>query len=227
MKKALLIVLVLVSSQMVSAQFGLNAGYRSNQAPEWILESVPDGNIQFDLLASGYSFGIDYWFRLKNVRVEFTPELNYALYNQTLNEDLGLKAQTFNFFFHSNIYFLDFNNDCDCPTFSKDGNSFSKGLFLRVSPGVSLFQNELSIPESTSSENAIAFSVALGLGVDIGISDFLTISPIVTYRYYPGVDWTGLSAANRDSESLQVRSESSSIRQLHAGIRIGIRLDDQ
>ncbi|MCB9291906.1 MAG: hypothetical protein H6559_02055 [Lewinellaceae bacterium] len=33
-------------------------------------------------------------------------------------------------FLNANIYFLDLEGDCDCPTFSKSGGFLQKGLFL-------------------------------------------------------------------------------------------------
>jgi hypothetical protein len=73
MKKLFVVVFVCFFSKVVLAQFGINAGYRSNGGNNW--DNYLEGQ---DFIKSGYKVGIDYWFRLKNKRIEFTPELAIA-----------------------------------------------------------------------------------------------------------------------------------------------------
>jgi hypothetical protein len=58
------------------AQFGINAAYRFNNAPDLkIIKSFDGTNEEFDVLSDAVSIGVDYWLRLKNYRIEFLPQL--------------------------------------------------------------------------------------------------------------------------------------------------------
>ena len=159
---------ILALSADLSAQFGFNAGYRWNDSDNWVEQSA-SGNQSLDLLPNGYSIGVDYWFRLKNARVEFLPELNYSSFAQTFADDREINARFLSFFFNTNFYLFDFRSDCDCPTFSKQDHTLQKGFFIQVSPGLSYLSNKgLSFNQElqtyTLSANSLAFSIgAAGL----------------------------------------------------------------
>ena len=70
MRQITVFICLLLFTFNLSAQFGVNAGYRTNSADGW--ENYFRGQ---DFLNSGFKVGVDYWFRLKNRRVEFTPEV--------------------------------------------------------------------------------------------------------------------------------------------------------
>ena len=111
-------------------------------------------------------------------------------------------------------------------TFSKDGTVIDKGLFLLLSPGYSLQQFELS-PEdgpSTKVEDG-AFSIGAGLGLDIGVSDILTITPYVGGRYFIAPEWDVIPV--QPDEVFSVLPDQDQLLQIFAGIRLGIRFDEQ
>lgn len=166
----------------------------------------------------GMHFGVDYWFRLPQKRVEFFPEFSYEKYNQDFG-DFKDEISTLNFYFNTNFYLFDFEGDCDCPTFSKGGDFFEKGFFIQVSPGISYFTSTFG-PESEGIEDKnFHFGVGLGAGIDIGISDFLTITPLVKFTWLP--------SASREELELATESQpgdlDTSISQIYGGIRLGFR----
>lgn len=220
MKKATLICGLLLICTSVFAQFGVSGGYRINDATYWELGGFK-GKYE-NALADGYSVGIDYWFRLKNYRVEFLPEANFSTFKKVASP-LIAKVNAYSFFANVNIYPFDFLGDCDCPTWSKQGKFFQKGFFLQISPGVSYLQQELQAAETYKS-NATTWSLGAGVGFDIGITDLVTFSPIVGARYYLEAPWDGL--AERYENDSDISTESAN-KQIFMGARLGFRFDYQ
>ena len=220
---------ILALSADLSAQFGFNAGYRWNDSDNWVEQSA-SGNQSLDLLPNGYSIGVDYWFRLKNARVEFLPELNYSSFAQTFADDREINARFLSFFFNTNFYLFDFMSDCDCPTFSKQDHTLQKGFFIQVSPGLSYLSNKglsfnLELQAYTFSANSLAFSIGAAAGIDFGLSDLITLTPIAGLRFYPSAEWENLDEFTGDDPNRNIRDTATSILQYHAGIRLGLRFD--
>lgn len=223
MKRLFPLFLFLLIGFSLQAQFGINASYRFNDAQDWQFYRNGDTDRPIEILADGPAFGLDFWFRLKNARVEFLPELNFARY--TTDDLIDFEADYYSFFFNTNFYFLDFMGDCDCPTWSKEGPTLEKGLFLQLSPGVSYVDQSVSEDRQLLEGNALSFSVGAALGFDIGISDLLTVTPMAGARYYFPTTWENLSTLPVDEPVIAIESEDSSNLQFYAGLRIGFRFD--
>ncbi len=210
------VVLFLLFS-VVYGQVGFSAYYTSNNAPEWETQFTDENGAPIGALSigDGWNLGIDYWFRLPNQRIEFMPEFNFGAYQHSEGQ-AAFNNQFYSFFFNTNFYLFDLNNDCDCPTFSKENDLLKKGFFLRISPGISHHRSEYTIGDFADNDENWNFSIGGALGVDVGISDLLTLTPIVGLRYFPEISWAFEEAEN-----------NSSLTQVQAGIRIGFRLDEQ
>jgi hypothetical protein len=204
----------------VSAQFGVRLKYNNNKYNNW--ENVINERYSSSqkLLSPGYELGVDYWFRLKKKRIEFMPEIFYGQ-SATSYTDAELlkdiKATSIGFNFHTQIYALDLEGDCDCPTFSKGGSGIDKGLFFHFSPGLMHHTSTAEFdPISSFAVNPIkhlVFRAGVGVGVDFGVSDFLTVTPIVSYYFNSSMDW---------EEFLQ---SSANLSQLQFSLRLGFRPD--
>lgn len=221
MKKLLLLPVFILTLQCAFAQFGITGGYRFNDAPDWQATAL-DGRT-LPALGDGYSIGLDYWFRLKNYRVEFLPEANFSTFEEN-SSAFNTNLNAFSFFANVNFYPLDFFGDCDCPTWSKQENFFKKGFFLQVSPGVSYFQQDIETETSTLESTTTALSLGGGVGFDIGITDLVTLSPIAGARYYFSSPWEELSAVSFEDSTVP---KESAITQFFIGARLGFRLDYQ
>lgn len=170
-------------SANVNAQIGLQLGY-SNVGTNFEFDE------NFTAFAPSYVVGLDYWFRLKEQRVEFYPQLSYLFsgtetYNnnfgsgEEVEQSISMPAIKLNVRF----YPMDFKGDCNCPTFSKQGDTFQKGFFIFASAGYNFLQKTTNSAFASSSDNSESlFSYGLGAGLDIGLSDFVTISPFVSYE---------------------------------------------
>jgi hypothetical protein len=210
----------------VFAQLGVNASYRFNNAREWNLLNPANGSVT-ELPSDNVAFGIDYAIRFKGLRLEIVPEANYARY-QVNETDFGqLNQQTFSGFLNFNLYLLDLKGDCDCPTFRKSGNVVAKGLYLTLSPGFTVFEGKIEMLNGTRlSSRTYAPSLAAGFGVDLGLSEKLTITPFGGFRYYPEARWFGLEEALLlDPTIINYQTNNKSpISQIYAGLRLGFHL---
>ena len=177
------------------SQIGLNIRYLSGKSD--ILETE---NISQD----GFHTSVEYNFRLKEKRVEFRPGVGYRF---TLN---GSKYNgyfhSYDFDFGTAIYPFDFGGDCDCPTFSKEGNLIKKGLFLELTPGVAyqILSRLRSIPDDPSklpirSKNLV-WKIGGAAGLDIGISDRFTLTPLLSMTMLSASEWEGLAVDGTSGE---------------------------
>lgn len=227
MKKNLLLAFLISWCYVASAQYGINAGYVQNSKMQWGHYLGED-----NFLKSGFKVGVDYWFRLKNYRVEFTPELSYSRFQHKKSSPSDASMYEFtsnfaNFYFNTNLYFLDLKGDCDCPTWSKEGSFINKGIFIQLSPGISYMGNKLK-HETTYKDSDMVFSLGLGLGVDIGVTDVVTVTPMVSFRRHFQAQWKDLNKAidPADFTAGADASETTDFNQLYVGVRFGFRLDE-
>lgn len=241
MKKLFLFpVVLLLFSIGLHAQIGVSFGFVNYDTPGWNERiesnaSFVGNSTSFD--SNGFQYGIDYWFRLKQKRIEFMPEISFyqlnAFVESETHPDFGYSADmTASFFqlhFNTQIYPFDFAGDCDCPTFSKDGDVFKKGLFIRLAPGLSYGsykeeRAELTFAGSTTNtvkEIGVTPTLRAGVGLDIGVSDFITITPIIQYTHTLPTE--GFSVLGTELNDDLVSSE---VTQLYFGVRFGFRFDE-
>lgn len=236
MKKISLFIIFLFSFQMVQAQFGISAAYKPIEAKNWdrVIAQHQLNVSNAKSFANGIQFGVDYWFRLKNYRVEFLPELSYTRFTRFwVNEDGLITEEKINsnflgLHFNTNFYIFDLKGDCDCPTFSKQGNDLQKGFFIQISPGVDYVFNSYKNEGFEDTANDIVPSVGIGVGIDFGLNNFLTLTPMVKLHRYFGVEWDGLNTYfEAPQEPISEELNKNDITQFFAGIRIGLRLDSK
>ncbi|MBK9736427.1 MAG: hypothetical protein IPO92_16310 [Saprospiraceae bacterium] len=216
----LICILFFITIISVSAQYGVRLAYNNNTYSNWENAVNLRSNTNKKLLSPGYQIGVDYWFKLKKRRIEFMPEIFYSQ-SKTNYDGTGtleaIKANAIGFNFHTQIYALDLEGDCDCPTFSKEGASINKGLFFHFTPGLMQHTTTATFaPTSSFAVNPIkhtVFRVGVGVGIDFGMSDFLTITPIVSYYFNSSMAW---------DEYLQSKANLS---QLQFTLRLGFRPD--
>ncbi len=230
MRFAFILVSVLICTQISIAQFSVSAKYSANTYPEWsdlVSQYSPEGG---EFLGNGIEYGLAYWFRLKNKRVEFYPEVSYQKLTGTassfLDEDVNYEVNALFFHLNTQFYTLDFDGDCNCPTFSKDGAMFSKGFFVGLSPGIAYLKEKITSPEFAQDgidKTTIAPSLGAYIGLDVGINDLITISPFLRINTVLGANWEDFV---QSSWGLQPNpDEHSKIISIQPGLRIAIRPD--
>lgn len=219
LKKLLFATVLLGITVHVQAQFGINVKYSSNDFNSWSgITRVASGGPIFE---NHLEFSLDYWFKPGEYRAEYMIEGTYGSSKTTLGSR-EYSLNMYGFGVKSNLYIFDFKGDCDCPTFKKEGDFFKKGFFLQWSANAAYWQKEVNI--FSEGDNNVAIDFGAGLGIDIGVSDLLTISPIISYHYYPWVTWEqfGLRHGVGGLDNLNAKINVS---MLKFGVRIGLRPD--
>jgi hypothetical protein len=164
--------------------------------------------------------GVDYWIKpLKNYRVELYPEVTYSKSN-TISSLGDFDARWLDFNLNTNFYLLNFESDCNCPTFSKQESFIEKGFFIQFAPGVSYFTGKFESEDQLIDATDLAFKIGLGIGLDIGVSDLVTVTPILKYNRYFKMEFEGISQIDPLNSS---GTETTDINRFFAGIHIGIR----
>ena len=169
------------------SQVGVNIRYLSGKSE--ILEAQ-------NISQNGIHGSIEYHLRLKSKRIEFRPGIGYRTTNIGNSYDGHFNSLDFDL--GTAIYPFDFAGDCDCPTFSKEGGLIKKGFFLEVIPGVGyqIFSRLRSEPNDPSklpirSKN-INWKIGGAAGLDIGISDHFTLTPMFSATMLSASEWDGL-----------------------------------
>lgn len=174
--KQVLLTLCFFLPVLLSAQFGVTGAYSINQLTESGGGELPaDFGFSVD---NGYEAQLHYWFRLPKRRIEFQPTLYFSSADANGFVPVN-RFREIGFQFETNVYIFDLAEDCDCPTFGKQGPQIQKGFFLQLSPGIA--SRGLTYPDGET-DQSITFVYGAGLGLDIGITNLLTVTPIATFR---------------------------------------------
>lgn len=224
MKTYLLLPGFLLLFHFAHAQVGLNGGYHLNEAPDWVLER--DDASTAGLITDAVVIGLDYWIPLRVVRIDLLPEINFSQSEINLSDPSSttFRQRSASLLLNANFYLFDLEGDCDCPTFSKSGSPLEKGFFLRASPGLSYFDQTAERGGELRESQTIAYSLGVGAGFDIGLSDLITITPIATYRYFLPTDWEGLNQLQTELPTgYSFQASESTLRQIYVGLRLGLR----
>ena len=220
MLKTITIFLLMTFSCSLAGQWGVRVGYNLNQTSSWDeFFSTIEGSNQ-SVFDNSISLEVDYWLRLPNQRIEFYPYISYhrASSNLAISET-SLSLRQIGAGLKTHIYLLDLIDDCDCPTFSKQGGLFKKGFFLLGGIGVDF--SEKGVANEGFRDGNIDFRGTIGLGLDLGVNDLVTISPFIAFNRYFDVSWHELG----NSFGQPGVDVSSHLNQLQLGVRIGFRAD--
>jgi len=221
--------------QSVSCQIGIRTKYLKNGIDDDQTNFISKVGSIDDALSTGYGLGIDFWIRLKTKRVEFLPELGINYSQTSFETEITQYSLDYNYLYfnlNTRIYPMDFEGDCDCPTFSNQSTLIKKGFYFELSPGVGYYTSHydsslptVSNPEgetSTATVDAFSYKIGVAVGLDIGLSNLLTINPYAMYNYHFGREYdipVGKLSTLIDSNSGNIMS------QLELGLRFAIRFD--
>lgn len=237
LQSTILLLSLIFIAQSVDAQIGIRAKYLKNGIDDDQANFISEFGSIDDALSSGFGLGVDYWIRLKTKRVEFLPELGINYSQTSMETEAGNASASLNYnyiYFNLNtrIYPMDFEGDCDCPTFSNQSTLIKKGFYFELSPGVGYYTSHYDStlptvinPEAdhlTGSEDGFSYKLGLGVGLDIGVSNLLTINPYAMYNYHFGRQY---DTAVSKLFPIAYAPGGSNMSQLELGIRFAIRFD--
>ena len=212
--RILLLTLSLFTALSLSAQFGGYGAYNLNEIRYDANTLGEPTDFQLD---NGYEVGLHYWFRLPKQRVEFYPTVYAATAAANIT---GARQWEYGFQLRTNLYLFDFAEDCDCPTFGKQGPALEKGFFLQLAPGYALYRPDggrIGLLEKSS-----GFTFGGGVGLDIGVTNLLTVTPFAGVRYGTGgiVDFETTDVNGQVTDGLRGRLTT-----VHLGLSATFRLD--
>lgn len=187
MPRQLILISCLLIPFLSFSQFGLNVRHTFGQS-----RTLDSARISQD----GLHASLEYHFRLKQNRVEFHPGLGYRFtWNSAANAGY---LTSFDLDLSTSIYPFDFEGDCNCPTFSKQGTLIKKGFFFEIIPGLGyqILKRLKSDPDDPTklpirSKNLV-FKLGGAAGLDIGISDHYTVTPMFSATLLSAEEWEGL-----------------------------------
>ena len=219
----------------MSGQIGIRTKYLKNGIEDNQTNFISKVGSIDDALSTGYGLGIDFWIRLKTKRVEFLPELGINYSQTSFETEITQYSLDYNYLYfnlNTRIYPMDFEGDCDCPTFSNQSTLIKKGFYFELSPGVGYYTSHydsslptVSNPEGetrTATVDAFSYKLGVAVGLDIGLSNLLTINPYAMYNYHFGREYdipVGKLSTLIDSNFGNIMS------QLELGLRFAIRFD--
>lgn len=215
--RVLLIVLVLFFISVESfSQIGIDFIGNSNNYKTWNELLYEKAVKDSEIFKYSYGVGVNYWFSLHDLRVEFTPGLYFLHSEFVLDEkEAGVKyvSNQGGLEFDINVYLFDFYRKSykrDCPSFSNGNDWLKSGFFVQASPKIFGDQRELLNSEKNIRYLNIGGKFDFGVGIDIGISKHLVISPILKYGFDFGDKWEGLSEYHGE-DNFSDRSSNSYI----------------
>jgi hypothetical protein len=189
MREWIVMLLLLSFPFFCQSQAGIHIKYLSGQS-----EILDNENIN----QNGLQASLEYHFRLKEKRLEFHPGAGYR-FSLPSNVFDGHLA-SFDIDLAASIYPFDFGGDCNCPTFSKEGNLIKKGFFFEVTPGagyqfITRLRSEPDDPARLpiKSKNLV-WKIGGAAGLDIGLSDHFTMTPMISATLLSSAEWEGLHA---------------------------------
>ncbi len=93
---------------------------------------------------------------------------------------------------------------------------------MKISPGISSLHQSVGEGTAVMKEAKFIYSLGIGLGLDIGISEKITLTPFVSQRFYSEMTWADL---NKSLPDLGVFDENpGAFQQLNVGIRVEFQL---
>ncbi len=220
MYKLSILILFITCSYSLHGQWGVRAGFNINNTSSWDEYFSTVENRPQSVFESSVSFEVDYWTRLRNQRIEFYPYLSFHQATSELAVSrTSLTLRQIGGGVKTHIYLFDLIDDCDCPTFSKQGGLVKKGFFFLGGIGVDFAQK--AVADEALRDGNIDVRGTIGIGLDIGLNDLVTISPFVAFNRYFDVSWHEIG----NSFGQPGVDASSNINQLQIGVRIGFRPD--
>ena len=227
MRPFLLFCLLACCSLTASAQLGVSGRVAFHEL-RWRGGAEPSSALD---LQPTYEIGLNYWFRLPKRRIEFLPSIYYGEADGEMAGTVnGLPiprmpfAKFYGAEFRTLFYLFDLAEDCDCPTFGKQGPQLQKGFFVELAPGYLLVDRT----DPTSASGLFGpgeqhnFTLNLGAGLDVGLSNFLTVTPHVNYRFSGSV---ADEIEFTDVNGMPTGRGEASLRTFTAGLRVALRFD--
>lgn len=204
----------------LSAQYGLRVKYGSINSD---VHDFVSSELNADAPNGQHiEIGVDYWLKPWEKRIEFLPEIAYGFASDDYT-DRSSSYSAISLIANTRIYLMDLNSDCDCPTFSKQGNFVTKGFYVEAAPGIKYEKMSVTTPQGSTDPSGIAYRLGIGAGLDIGVSNLITVNPFISYHLGGYIETNMWSTALVGSPPAAPTEDS--MRELQFGLRVAFRPD--
>ncbi|MEM9546129.1 MAG: hypothetical protein AAGA77_09150 [Bacteroidota bacterium] len=190
-KVSFIILIALFFSSQTSAQFGLRVKSNINNFPTWnrmIQESLTQEN---DVLTSNFELGLDYRFKMKNIRIDILNEITYGFRSESILTNFsGMQFSYFAFNINTQIYAFNLHRENGIDK-TLHPRHLLDNLFFTLSPGIVFHRTVVShglILLPTLPSDQISLKLGTGVGFDFKIGDSFIISPCITYNYIHNIE---------------------------------------
>ena len=213
------------------SQIGITTGYKTFYAKGWN-DLYNEYSTQKAYSLYGFQVGIDYKIiRAKRYRLEYSPIIiysyldqnaNYPVFNRNSRNNTKLvKLSHHQYIFQFNIfsYVFDFKSDITDPAHFERVGLLRRGFFMEIAPvfihyrNFRHFQNSNYYNEKTEGVST-TIGGSIGVGIDLPLSERLTIIPLFRYYYFPDYDRYETSA-------------KSDLKQIFVGCRLKYNFREQ
>lgn len=171
----------------IMAQISLQGGWwqptslgASDQAPEVVMQGA-------------WNVMVGYAWRNRNMRLELQPSAGVIFSQAEHGTESDLFGTGVLGAVDARIYPMDLYGDCMCPTFNRNGDLFKKGFFWEAGLGYASLNQDLGAENYRTD----LFLARAGLGLDIGLTRRLTLTPGARLQFVHGMHAWGDDAAQR------------------------------
>ncbi len=217
----IILIILIGLSTSASAQFGFRTKYSMNSFTDWNRIIQKSSPAEDDVLTSNIEFGLDYRFRMKNVRIDILHEIAIGLKTESiLTNQSGVEFSYFAYNLNTQFYAFNLRRESGIDEIPKSGQAFANNLFFTISPGVlfnrtAVSSGPLLLP--TIVDDQLNFKLGIGVGYDFKIGDSFIISPGIAYNFIHDLELILWPVSFPPSET----DEATNLHQLQFQIRIG------
>ncbi len=258
MKKGLLFICLFSFLQVLNAQLGFNTGYQYSFAPDWKKALIKGYELPADAKvfpASSFT-SLDIAIRSKKRGSRILPEIYYSKFEFDVPYETGFtgnalnqfrtdiyKGETFGFLLNFDFFPWSFKKKAiENRLLIGQQGWWKEALFFRLGLGFASMKKELrssinspfEFPDgffrpSNRLQASTLLQLRLGIGYDLNVSSFLSISPLVQWTYAGRTNWFGFGTPTSSSQDFFPSIPSSptnrvSIKSHFLQTAIGIRL---
>jgi hypothetical protein len=193
MKKTISFIIFLNLAIFSFGQLDITLQYQSPSYANWE-ESVQSrfGNEE-QLIDYAIYGGMAYRLYPTDIRLGILPEIGYSYgsgqavdlsntFNYSMSE-VGIKVA-------AQLFPFDLYGDCNCPTFGRQNDFFQRAFYLKINAGAQY--QRLQVQGMLEDAN-FAFIAGGGAGLNIALSQLLTLAPEINFHKVFNAKWDGFS----------------------------------
>jgi len=187
-----------------TAQLDIVLDYQRPHFTDWDQVLTVRYQDETPLFAHVFGAGVAYRYFPFDFRLGFAPEAGVSYRKESRSNSFHTSDYQWiqsTFYLPLQVFPFDFYGDCNCPTFGRQNDFFKKAIYFKLIPSVSINLLQFGDSESVSSTD-VSWGVGGGIGMNIAMSELITLAPEFSYHERFGHKWDGFSAAHEQPDAL-------------------------